>query len=86
MVLAYLNSSVFQYVFKKKFSTHKVLRGDLEKLPFPVVAKPVHDKIETMVESILGGSDTSESLDELIFSTFNLSSEEAALIRSEVRS
>ncbi len=86
VVLAYLNSSVFQYVFKKKFSTHKVLRGDLEKLPFPVVAKPVHDKIEAMVESILEGSDTSEKLDELIFSTFNLSSEEAALIKSAVRS
>lgn len=85
VALAYLNSSVFQYVFKKKFSTHKVLRGDLEKLPFPVITKYVHGKIEGMVESILEGSGEHKDVDEFIFSTFHLSSEDAALIRSEVR-
>lgn len=85
VALAYLNSSVFQYVFKKKFSTHKVLRGDIEKLPFPVITKYVQDKIEGMVESILDGSGVREEVDEFIFSTFHLSSEDAALIRSEVR-
>ncbi|MDP2752031.1 MAG: TaqI-like C-terminal specificity domain-containing protein [Rhodocyclaceae bacterium] len=85
VALAYLNSSVFQYVFKKKFSTHKVLRGDLEKLPFPVISKYVHDKIEGMVESILEGSGIREEVDDIVFSTFHLSSEDAALIRGEVR-
>ncbi len=85
VALAYLNSSVFQYVFKKKFSTHKVLRGDLEKLPFPVISKSVHDGIERMVESILEGSDVREKLDKFIFSTFNLSSGEAELIKIEAR-
>lgn len=84
VVLAYLNSSVLQYVFKKKFSTYKVLRGDLEKLPFPVITQAVHDQIEAIVESILAGSDMTENLNELIFSTFNLSSEEIALIENEV--
>lgn len=85
VTLAYLNSSTFQYVFKKKFSTHKVLRGDLEKLPFPVITKSVHDEIERMVESILAGSDVREKLDKFIYSTFNLSSEEAELIKIEAR-
>ncbi|MCE5180778.1 MAG: N-6 DNA methylase [Betaproteobacteria bacterium] len=84
VALAYLNSSVFQYVFKKKFSTHKVLRGDMEKLPFPIITKYVHDKIEGMVELILEGSGVHEEVDEFIFSTFHLSSEDAALIRNEV--
>lgn len=85
VALAYLNSSVFQYVFKKKFSTHKVLRGDVEKLPFPVISKYAHDKIEGMVESMLEGSGVREEIDEFIFSTFHLSNEDAALIMSEVR-
>ncbi|HLD63468.1 MAG TPA: TaqI-like C-terminal specificity domain-containing protein, partial [Candidatus Peribacteraceae bacterium] len=85
VALAYLNSSVFQYVFKKKFSTHKVLRGDMEKLPFPVIAKTVHDQIEGMVELILEGHYVREEIDELIFSTFHLSSEDVALIKNEVR-
>lgn len=84
VALAYLNSSVFQYVFKKKFSTHKVLRGDLEQLPFPVITKQVHDQIEGMVDSILDGSGVCEKIDEFIFSTFHLSSDDAALIRREV--
>lgn len=85
VVLAYLNSSAFQYVFKKKFSTHKVLRGDLEKLPFPIITKSVHDKIEIMVESILEGRDVFEKIDQFICSTFNLSSEEVELIKNETR-
>jgi len=85
VALAYLNSSVFQYVFKKRFSTHKVLRGDMEKLPFPVITKQVHDQIEGMVEAILDGSGSYEEVDEFVFLTFNLSSEDAASIRREVR-
>jgi len=85
VALAYLNSSVFQYVFKKKFSTHKVLKGDMEKLPFPVISKQVHEQLEGMVEAILQGRGSYEEMDELVFSTFNLSSEDAASIRHEVR-
>ena len=85
VALAYLNSSVFQYVFKKKFSTHKVLRGDMEKLPFPVIDRRVHDQLESMVEAILQGRGSCEEMDELVFATFNLSSEDAASIRREVR-
>ncbi|MFY9259978.1 MAG: TaqI-like C-terminal specificity domain-containing protein [Gallionella sp.] len=84
VVLAYLNSSIFQYVFQKKFATHKVLRGDLEKLPFPVITQRVHDQIEAMVEAILAGSDMCNDLNTLIFSTFNLSNEEIAHIQNEV--
>lgn len=85
VALAYLNSSVFQYVFKKKFATHKVLRGDVEKLPFPVISKHVHDRIEGMVDLMLMGSNVSEEVDEFIFSTFNISSDDAARILKEVR-
>ncbi|PIV15441.1 MAG: hypothetical protein COS43_02325 [Gallionellales bacterium CG03_land_8_20_14_0_80_55_15] len=85
VALAYLNSSVFQYVFKKKFSTHKVLKGDMEKLPFPVISKQLHEQLEGMVEAILQGRGSYEGMDELVFSTFNLSSEDAASIRHEVR-
>jgi hypothetical protein len=85
VALAYLNSSVFQYVFKKKFSTHKVLRGDMEKLPFPILSQSAHKRIEGMAELILAGNNVFEEIDALIFSTFHLSSAEEALIRNEVR-
>lgn len=82
VALAYLNSSVFQYVFKHKFATHKVLRGDLEKLPFPKISKEIHEKIGQLVELILSGQDCQAELDELIFSTFNLISDDVVVIKN----
>ncbi len=73
VALGYLNSSLFQYLFKKQFSTHKVLRGDLEKLPFPILSNSKHNKIEQMVKQVLNDGSKYGELDALIFSTFNLS-------------
>ena len=84
VALAYLNSSVFQYVFQHKFATHKVLRGDLEKLPFPKISGEIHEKITQLVELILSGSNSQHELDELIFTTFNLSNEEIVSIKNSV--
>lgn len=80
-VLAFLNSSVFQYIFKKKFATHKVLRGDLEKLPFPLIDLKIQSIIERLVDSAVGNRSTPEMLDELVFSAFGLSENEIAEIR-----
>jgi SAM-dependent methyltransferase len=72
VALAYLNSSLFQYLFKKRFSTHKVLRGDLEKLPFPILNNAEHNEIERIVEQVLNDKHKYDQLDALIFSTFHL--------------
>jgi hypothetical protein len=80
-VLALLNSSVFQYIFKKKFATHKVLRGDLEKLPFPLIDLKMQSTIERLVDSAVGNRSAPEMLDELIFSAFGLSENEISVIK-----
>jgi hypothetical protein len=73
VVLAFLNSTVFQYLFEKKFSTHKVLRSDLEQMPFPEVSRDMHDKIEKLVNLILQSHDETSmrQLDQIIFSCFH---------------
>ncbi|MCK5296825.1 MAG: N-6 DNA methylase, partial [Alphaproteobacteria bacterium] len=48
VILALLNSKLYQFVFAKKFSTHKILKGDLEKLPLPLFANKVLQKIEQL--------------------------------------
>ena len=80
VALAYLNSSLFQYLFKKQFSTHKVLRGDLEKLPFPILSNSEHNEIEQIIEQVLNGKSKYDQLDALIFSTFHLSNSEITTI------
>ncbi|MGB4498054.1 MAG: TaqI-like C-terminal specificity domain-containing protein [Methylococcaceae bacterium] len=85
VALAYLNSSLFQYLFKKQFATHKVLRGDLEKLPFPILKNSKHNEIEQMVEQVLNDHNKYGELDALIFSTFNLSNSEITTIQEELK-
>lgn len=81
VALAFLNSCVFQYLFKKKFSTHKVLRGNLERLPFPILSKNTHRVIEGLVDATLAGIDQTDCIDEVICTCFGLSQEEVALIK-----
>lgn len=86
VVLAFLNSEVFQFIFSKKFATHKVLRGDLEQLPFPLLNSTKN--IEKLVDKLLqptGSEETSLLLSELqtiIYDCFNLSKAEIKLIKN----
>ncbi|MCL4758035.1 MAG: N-6 DNA methylase [Rhodocyclaceae bacterium] len=85
VVLAFLNSNVFQYIFTKKFSTHKVLRGDLEKLPFPRLSRSTHDAIEHLVDVAIASRRAPEELQEIIFGAFNLDAEDSALITDVIQ-
>ena len=78
--LAFLNSSIFQFLFIKKFATHKVLRGDLEKLPFPNLEPDVHNKLEQLVDNVLKTKMVSSEINDLIFAIFELTQEEKELI------
>ena len=47
-VMAFLNSTLFQYIYKMKFNELKVLKGNLLELPFPFIlpnGKLTDDKI-----------------------------------------
>lgn len=85
VVLAFLNSAVFQYVFMKKFATHKVLRGDLERLPFPLLTNEVHTTIEHLVDmAIITGKEPRE-LESIVFSSFQLTEEERFVIKQTTK-
>jgi predicted RNA methylase len=55
-ILALFNSSLYQFLFQKKFGALKVLRGDLEKLPLPFLSKEAHEKIGHFVNQLLDQS------------------------------
>ncbi len=83
-VLAFLNSIVFQYLFEKKFATHKVLRGDLEKLPFPIIDADTQAIIECLVEDAITTQKPPKQLEELIFNIFQLNEAEILIIKQTV--
>ena len=68
-VMAFLNSTLFQYIYQKTMGELKVLKGNLMQLPFPDMN---FDKKE-------------EINDEEIFKLFKLSSSEISYIKQEVK-
>lgn len=84
VALGFLNSNVFQYIFSKKFSTHKVLRGDLEMLPFPRMSEAEGAEIENIVDQILAGYDKNPDLNRAIYSVFRITPEDVDCIESSL--
>ncbi len=84
--LAFLNSRVFQYVFLKRFRTRKILRGDLERLPFPPLSRGMLARVEELVDSRLAGERRAGAeLDRLIFQCFGLGEAGVAEIERSLR-
>lgn len=79
--LAFLNSTLFQYIYKKKFNELKVLKGNLMELPFPVIDK---NNIKTLSELIEKFPTPEEEIDNIIFKIFNLTDDEIKYIKNEI--
>lgn len=86
-VLAFLNSSVFQFLHMYKFSTYKILKGNLEELPFPKISKANSKKINNLVDqAISGNTEAIPIIDNIIYHIFGLSETEIYTIRESIKS
>ncbi|HOX96443.1 MAG TPA: N-6 DNA methylase [Candidatus Woesebacteria bacterium] len=88
VVLVFLNSNIFQYLWKKKFNTVKVLRGDLELLPFPQIDDKTLAEIEKDVDNLLSGTQKDkleDKLNEFVFDAFGLTTDEKQYIKNSIR-
>ena len=52
-ILALFNSTLYQFIFEKKFSAIKVLRSHIEQLPLPEINKREHIRFEKLVDELL---------------------------------
>lgn len=87
-VLGLFNSFLYQFIFQKKFGALKVLRGDIEKLPLPLLSQAAHVTIENFVNRLLDRkiSPTERNrvyleLDQHTMEIFGLSGEERDHVR-----
>lgn len=88
VVLAFLNSEVFQFIFKKKFNTVKILRGDLESLPFPLLTPGLTKDIEELTNNLIAcvkKDINQDKLNSLIYSIYELTEEEKQYINNFIR-
>lgn len=87
LILALFNSSLYQFIFQKKFFTHKVLRSQLEQLPLPLWDQQYSRQLISITENLVL-EDLAEGerkylhslLDELVFDFFQLTKEERNIV------
>jgi predicted RNA methylase len=71
-VLALFNSSLYQFMFQKKFSSIKVLRSHLEHLPLPLWDNSKMERLVSLADGVLDRRVTPEEVDEFVMNTFGL--------------
>lgn len=86
VICALFNSSLYQFLFQKKFNSIKVLRGHLESLPIPIIKESQVNHISELVDKyILERKKTILSvLDQEIYKLFDISAEQQEHIQTEI--
>lgn len=80
-VLAFLNSSLFNFLYVKRFNDLKILQGNLSTLPFPKITAEQDEKLSALVDCALSGDkEAPKEIDSLIYSFYGFIPEELDLI------
>lgn len=85
---ALLNSSLYHYYYSIKFSDIKVLKGNLQELPFPKLTKNQDETLSgfvTAIQTSCYSEEHQQSLDEAVYSLFKITPAEQLQIRSRLR-
>ena len=81
-VLAFLNSELYQYLYRVLFSDIKILKGNLIKLPFPAISKEQDNIISIYVEKIISGEENIVPvLQKTIYDIFGINEEQEKYIK-----
>ena len=80
VIAALFNSSLYQFLFQKKFSSIKVLRSHIENLPLPLWDKKTFSKIIKLVDKVIQNQNNFQELDSYIINKFLLSKKERTYI------
>ena len=81
-VLAFLNSSLFNFLYVKRFNDLKILKGNLSALPFPKITPAIDQQLTTLVDEALNGNrEVIAAIDNAIFGLYQFDNEEIKIIQ-----
>jgi len=90
-IAALFNSSVYQFIYSRKYFTHKVLRSHIENLPLPDLNKEELSLLEKYYDKLNRASLDEEifrqkqtELDHIVFRLFNLNDSEADYLLNKI--
>lgn len=80
-ILAFLNSALFQYLNQVLFASPKVLRGNLEELPFAKLSVNERTHLEKLVNEQLAGKNLRNEINEFVFAKYGLNQVEIKRVK-----
>ena len=85
---ALLNSALYHYYYSIRFTDIKVLKGNLQELPFPLLTKEQDKYLSTLVSQIHASEynqNYQQTIDKIVFRLFNITPAEQAYILERIR-
>ncbi|HET55783.1 MAG TPA: methyltransferase domain-containing protein [Ignavibacteria bacterium] len=82
VIAALLNSSLYQFIFQKKFSSIKVLRSHIEQMPLPLWSNKIFNDIVRLVDETIKDKNNFIILDDYILKQYALTEEETNYIKN----
>ena len=85
-VLAFLNSELFEYLYSKQFSELKVLKSNLQQLPFPILSLEQKRALESQVNLYLEDRNVLHlnKIDDMIYEIFKCTNQEISYIKNSI--
>jgi predicted RNA methylase len=90
-IAALFNSTLYQFIYQKRFNSIKILRQHLEALPLPRLGSQEIAKLEDYGRRLTNSTDAQKrheiflELDDFVYGIFSLSDEERELVRSRAK-
>ena len=87
-VAALLNSTLYHYYYSLKYSDIKVLKGNLQELPFPKLTKKQDEGLSALVSDIQSSTFSltyQQQLDKEVYSIFGITEKEQKQISSRIK-
>ncbi|HPD64874.1 MAG TPA: TaqI-like C-terminal specificity domain-containing protein [Bacteroidia bacterium] len=92
VIACLFNSELYQFIFRQKYFTHKVLRSHLESLPLPVLPQETLKQIEKLHDRIVLSTMDEKlfeirynELNQLVYNIFQLNENEIQLVRKRLK-
>lgn len=87
-VAALLNSTLYRYYYSMKFPDIKVLKGNLQALPFPKLSQSQDEELKSLVSFICRSNYSDEykqQIDQIAYSIFNITQVEQVHIQRRIK-
>jgi tRNA1(Val) A37 N6-methylase TrmN6 len=87
-IVSLFNSSIYSYIYKKKFHSRKILKSHLQDLPLPILSTKEHKNIYNMYHKMILAKENTEifqeNIDKIICDYFSIDNEQYNYIKGVI--